>query len=1551
MIAAAQAAAEAAFREANSRESQSNLSAAAQQQQQSDSGAATTAEAAAQAAAAAALAAAAAGGVGFGGGGLVDELDPHSAAAAVAAAAAAGLDVHAAASGSAAVAAAAGLGDAAAGAADMQSLLQLVTGAGGDADLSSHPDLAAVARAAEQAQLSSRPDVHHITIAQNGTILGVTETVTGFPPNTLLMTSAYDAVYDEDLLGFLAVKTHFWDRGRPEVEAYLRRRTLEGDWLWLVAKVASYIEDPVPGFILVERRVDDEAFALRVNRLTRISAILAQAVEAARLTASASAQSSAAAAAAAVMAGLGPGAGDIAAAAAASGGNGGDPNAAAGRGGGTPDGWVAEDIAAYEAWLQQASKQQQKGGEGNSIDIEQSRDALQHIVNATKDHQGGTHHGSGVTSATSLDQPTMDTITSKNIPKGGGMDGTGGIGSVNVDGDIPNSTGRETFDPLSALKAVRSGICLDMGMIRLFPEEVKLVTLVLTGQMSLDDLGLLVSFTLNSQDKNLSTTLQKYKTDAEKHMIEASDNSNSTTMRHHTGHNDSKYSFPVGSGGSSRGSHHSKKPSDSFSSHLRSNSGSGSNILLAIARNAAAGHHHQHHHHQQQQHQHHHQQEPQQQQQQQMTLESDALMLSSTCVQPPPLSVVNLSYTYMGNLGLEMLCEIIYVDNILLKTIDISFCGIDEKGVLALARAINKRKKKGLPPLRGLVLSGNYISYRAARDLGVALSTSVEKPKVRKRSGRNKTRGTGYDEDNESDDDDFDDDDDGGGIFGGGSAVAAATGAGRGSSSVRSGRSDRSSMGGTGGGDGGRCRKDYGLQVLHIGSASLSSDSLYQLLSGLGQHCPLRELSISSNHIGPSGATLLVDFLEGKGSSKNQPVMPFLDRLDLSNNSLGNDGTAKLTRGISKRIKVNLVDLRLSSNEIGAGGIETIMNKLLQHKLVSLSLDKNAIGDQGCQLVAASLPSMHQLSRLNLSFNQIGSRGVSTLMKTLVGCESITYLGLSGNIMKISGAIAMGFTLAQHPRLEELDLDNCCLSQAAQCHLVAGMISNRWVPMKRMNGFQAGSPMVAIGALDVFAQHLSNEECFRLRRDEQMKTILQWMESNRAAKLNSRNAADAGDMPADSDQNFLTPDFVSSMNDIHGTPSQSAYLRLLGWLSQIPFDEDELTALRKYFYDADGGEGDRGSDGYINLKLRGDLLAALASDVTDEIRDALPSFDEANKDGPTGLDLESIQNALNANTNGNKEEGGSSGTKWLDIYKDLGDEDPLTDDMSSEPLSNNDSSSGIGPNSSANKKRKITSKDALPTHGEEDPCNDDGDDDYAGESEDKGEGELNKEEKKSRNSALKPRITMFPPFETKLEELKVTAQEMMDQEEDPTQQDIILTQYAEASLTILRQLRYHCMDSGLDGWRQGGLRRKVLIVDDSKVTRKMVSRAFEKASFIVDTAENGVEGVQKLKESIYDIVFMDIDMPVMNGFEATKAFRQWEDIMRPGARQPICALTAAYVDDFERSELMKFKEAGLDVMESKPCNIPRLFKVVDDVSPMFSDLSISVTQRESSKLP
>mmetsp|Transcript_8910 Transcript_8910/g.13110 ORF Transcript_8910/g.13110 Transcript_8910/m.13110 type:complete len:1433 (-) Transcript_8910:115-4413(-) len=1302
------------------------------------------------------------------------------------------------------------------------------------------------AQAAMEAHLNSRPHEHFLTVAQNGTILGATETITGFPPSNLLMTSAYDSIHEEDLLGLHAIKTYFWEKGRPEVEAYLRRRTLEGDWVWLVAKVVSFIDNPVPGLIIHEIRAEDEEVAETVCRTTRITALLMQAVESANY-----------------------------------GGYESEGNENAGAGDSDPMSdviaqvipGVADDAAALQALLASAA--------GGGIDLSDSANPLQQLMEAAA--SGGA-------------------ITNDNAANVGNAGG--------------NNGDRNNYDPLSAIDCVRSGPSIDMSKVVLSPPELKMVTLVLTGRLRIEDLGPLVLSAMETSGMGLVGALDGYVTDREGQHLHRSGRRKSSA--NHSGR------IPNSDrGGSDR--EHLPYGDERRVIHGWSNNMQNMQQMQMDVLGYSSGIY--------------------QQDQSNPPLsaaKSQSPMPSLEPLCPPPLSVLNFSFTSIGNEGLDMLSEVLYVDNTSLKTIDLGFCGVDERGILALCRALRKRRKRGLPSLQALVLSGNVISYKAGKELGLALSDAPEKKKRTLRKRSQISDGTGYDEDDEFDDDDeeLDDDD---ALFGGGYSRNKAKGINTG------GREDMASSkqmpkAQTNTDSNSEKEIGKGIQLLHLGCSSISIEALYQLLIGLGQDCPLRELRIPSNNLGPSGATMLVSFLEGKGISKHKkgkPVMPYLDRLDMSHNDLGNDGTAKLTRAISKRAKVNIVDLRLSSNNIGAGGIETIMNKLLQHNLVSLSLDNNTIGDRGCQLVAASLPSMHHLHKLNLSFNQIGSRGITTLMRSLVGCESITALGLSGNIMKISGAIAMGFALAQHPRLAELDLDNCCLSQVAQCHIVAGIISNRWVPMRKMNGFRAGPPMVAIGALEVLAQHLNNEECFRIRRDIQMKTILQWMESNRAAK-----AAAANNMGVGGDGNFITSDYVSNMNDVNGAPSQSAYLRMLDWLSRIPFDEDELTDLRRYFYDVDGGEGGdgmRGSDGNINLKHRGDLLAALGSEIVDVIRDATPEGEGQDK-SCFGLDIEghnesdedellqvwsSMDNFANKSGGLTPNKGSDSGKKRKSVGSaiDMQDIANNSDNLGSKDLKfgnlpNQTSMRSIGGRSSVSS----LSKQSMLSRTESERSTN------------------SHSERSTSGTALKARITMFPQFAAKLDTLKASAQEMMDHEEDPVQQDIIAQQFAEASLTLLRQLRYHCMNSGLDGWRQGNFRRKVLIVDDSKVTRKMVSRAFEKANFIVDTAENGMEGVAKMKEFIYDIAFMDIDMPVMNGFDATKALRDWEDAKRPGARQPICALTAAYVDDFERSELMKFKEAGLDVMESKPCNIPRLFKVVDDVSPMFSDLSISVTQ-------
>jgi hypothetical protein len=98
--------------------------------------------------------------------------------------------------------------------------------------------------------------------------------VTGFPAEALLMTSVYDTIYDEDLPGFLCVKTQFWDKGIPDVEVFFRRRTIEGDWTWLMARTISYINFPINSYVLLESRVKDEDMAIRFNRITKITAIL-----------------------------------------------------------------------------------------------------------------------------------------------------------------------------------------------------------------------------------------------------------------------------------------------------------------------------------------------------------------------------------------------------------------------------------------------------------------------------------------------------------------------------------------------------------------------------------------------------------------------------------------------------------------------------------------------------------------------------------------------------------------------------------------------------------------------------------------------------------------------------------------------------------------------------------------------------------------------------------------------------------------------------------------------------------------------------------------------------------------------------------------------------------------------------------------------------------------------------------------------------------------------------------------------------------------------------
>ena len=104
----------------------------------------------------------------------------------------------------------------------------------------------------------------------------------------------------------------------------------------------------------------------------------------------------------------------------------------------------------------------------------------------------------------------------------------------------------------------------------------------------------------------------------------------------------------------------------------------------------------------------------------------------------------------------------------------------------------------------------------------------------------------------------------------------------------------------------------------------------------------------------------------------------------------------------------------------------------------------------------------------------------------------------------------------------------------------------------------------------------------------------------------------------------------------------------------------------------------------------------------------------------------------------------------------------------------------------------------------------------------------------------------------------------------------------------------------------------LLVVEDNAVNRKVATKILNRLGHEVTVAVNGAEGVEKIKETAFDVVFMDVQMPVMDGFEATRAVRDWEKTS--DRRATIVAMTAhALQGDRERC-----LEAGMDDYLTKP---------------------------------
>ena len=121
--------------------------------------------------------------------------------------------------------------------------------------------------------------------------------------------------------------------------------------------------------------------------------------------------------------------------------------------------------------------------------------------------------------------------------------------------------------------------------------------------------------------------------------------------------------------------------------------------------------------------------------------------------------------------------------------------------------------------------------------------------------------------------------------------------------------------------------------------------------------------------------------------------------------------------------------------------------------------------------------------------------------------------------------------------------------------------------------------------------------------------------------------------------------------------------------------------------------------------------------------------------------------------------------------------------------------------------------------------------------------------------------------------------------------------------------------------------KKLLLVEDNELNREIALEILKEAGFVVDTAEDGAVAVRKIKQAApgqYDLILMDIQMPNLDGYEATRQIRALPDAEK--ANIPIFAMTANAFEEDRQNALA----AGMNGHIAKPLDVPHLLCVLAD---------------------
>jgi len=115
--------------------------------------------------------------------------------------------------------------------------------------------------------------------------------------------------------------------------------------------------------------------------------------------------------------------------------------------------------------------------------------------------------------------------------------------------------------------------------------------------------------------------------------------------------------------------------------------------------------------------------------------------------------------------------------------------------------------------------------------------------------------------------------------------------------------------------------------------------------------------------------------------------------------------------------------------------------------------------------------------------------------------------------------------------------------------------------------------------------------------------------------------------------------------------------------------------------------------------------------------------------------------------------------------------------------------------------------------------------------------------------------------------------------------------------------------------------KKILLVEDNEMNRDMLSRRLNRKQYEVTLAVNGKEGVAMAQTTVPDIILMDMSLPVMDGWEATRTIKAISETRSI----PIIALTAHAMSGDREKALA----AGCDDYDIKPIELPRLLGKID----------------------